>query len=422
MRIMSITAARPADKEDVVKVDVVTGACGFAGNYVVKRLLEKGRKVRATDLEQAYGARQSIEFREMLDVDYERDGVEWVPTDLTRPETLGPLFEKGDVGCLFHTASLYDYSAPWEALEKVNIVGVTNLLDAAMAGGIERMIHWSTCGVYGHSNFPGAYMDGRPWLPLAEFVWNVAIRPWEKEGEYTRPNRKPTNQPMTEDRPNPKNTAGTEPTGTRFSNEYSRSKWLQEQIVWRYHREKGLPVTVVRPAPIYGPGTTYGATGLIIAIAEGMLPMYPASSKFLLFGGNVHARDIARAAVFLAETPESIGEDYNIADSYLITHREAIETAVRLVGRRVHFFPFPILWWQKLVLGLAKSAAWFEKTFPDSYTRTRILDLGQIDYLTMGIWISNKKITDLGFEFEYADFRKGIADTVAWLILNGKIK
>ncbi len=64
---MSITAARPAEKEDVVKVDVVTGACGFAGNYVVKHLLEKGRKVRATDLEQAHGARQSIAFRESTD-------------------------------------------------------------------------------------------------------------------------------------------------------------------------------------------------------------------------------------------------------------------------------------------------------------------------------------------------------------------
>jgi nucleoside-diphosphate-sugar epimerase len=403
-----------------MKVDVVTGACGFAGNYVVKHLLEKGRKVRATDLAHAYSSPQSVEFRKILDIDYDRDGVEWVPSDLTKRETLDPLFE-GDVGTLFHTASLYDYSAPWELLEKVNIGGVTNLLDAAMDGGIERMIHWSTCGVFGHSNFPGQYIDGRPWLPMAEFIWNAFIRPWEKEGEYTRPARKLTNQPMTEDRSNPKNTPGLEPVGTRFSNEYSRSKWLQEQIVWRYHREKGLPVTVVRPAPIYGPGTTYGATGLVIAIAEGLLPFYPASSKFLLFGGNVHARDIARAAIFLSETPESIGEDYNVADSYLQTHREAIESTVRLLGRRVHFFPFPISWWQKLVLGMAISANWFEKKFPGRYTRTRIFDLGQIDYLTMGIWISNKKITDLGFEFEYADFNKGLADTVSWLILNNKI-
>ncbi len=405
-----------------MKVDVVTGACGFSGNYLVKHLLEKGRKVRATDLPGSLDTQQAEEFRRLLDVDYARDGVEWVPSDVTQPETLATLFGNGDVACLFHTASLYDYSAPWEALEKVNISGVRNLLDAAIEGGIERMLHWSTCGVYGHSNFPGAYLECRPWRPTVEFLWNVLVRPWQSDGSFKRPHRHPTNQPMTEDRSNPKNTDGLTPAGTDFSNEYGRSKWIQEQVVWKYHREKGLPVTVIRPAPIYGPGSYYGATGLIIAISEGLLPLYPAASKFLLFGGNVHARDLARAAVFLSERPETIGEDYNVADSYLLTHREAIESAVRLVGRRVHFLPVPMPLWQKFVIAAGKSALWLEQKFPESYTRSRVLDLGQLNYLTMGIWVSNRKIRDLGFEFEYADFKEGMADTVAWLILNGIIQ
>jgi len=405
-----------------MKVDVVTGACGFSGNYLVKHLLEKGRKVRATDLEKAYDDPQSVEFRQILDVDYERDRVEWVPADLTKKETLVPLFKKGDVGCLFHTASLYDYSAPWEALERINIHGVTNLLEAALEGGIDRMIHWSTCGIYGHSNFPGSYLEGRPFLSVKEFLWNQLVRPWKKDGTFKRPARKPTNQPMTEDRSTPKNTAGDTPTGTYFSNEYSRSKWKQEQIVWRCHREKGLPVTVVRPAPIYGPGSYYGVTGLIIALSEGLLTAYPAASRFLLFGGNVHALDMARAAVFLSERPDTIGEDYNVGDGCLLTHREAIESAVKLLGRRIYFIPgIPLLLWKNGVVAIGRLVLWLEKTFP-SYTRSRVLDMGQLDYLTLGIWISNKKIRDLGFEFKYADAREGLADTVAWLILNGKIQ
>ncbi|MBU4173443.1 MAG: NAD-dependent epimerase/dehydratase family protein [Actinobacteria bacterium] len=404
-----------------MKVDVVTGACGFSGNYVVKQLLEKGRKVRATDLESAYGDPKAVELREILDVDYERDGVEWVPSDLTRKETLEPLFE-GNVGCLFHTASLYDYSALWDALEKVNIDGVTNLLDAAVEGGVDRMIHWSTCGVYGHSYFPASHLDGRPHRSTVEFLWNVVVRPWSENGEYHRPGRHPTNQPMTEDRSNPKNTDGDTPTGTYFSNEYCRSKWIQEQIVWRYHREKGLPITVVRPAPIYGPGSEYGVTGLLVELSEGLLPLYPASSKFPIFGGNVHAQDVARAAVFLSEKPESIGEDYNLADGYIITHREAIEYSTQLLGRRVRFIPgIPLLLWQKVIMAVGKMAFWLESNYP-SYTRSRVLDLGQLNYLTMGIWVYNKKIRGLGFEFEYADFKKGLEDTVAWLILNGKIQ
>lgn len=404
-----------------MKVDVVTGACGFSGSYVIKELLKGGRKVRATDLENAYDHPKAVELRKILDLDYERDGVEWVPTDLTRRETLDALFE-GEVGCLFHTASLYDYSAPWEALEKVNIGGINNLLDAALSGGIERMIHWSTCGVFGHSYFNGSYQEGRPWLPAKEMLWNLLVRPWRSDRAFKRPRRHPNNQPMTEERSNPKNTAGDTPEGTWFSNEYSRSKWIQEQLVWRCHREQGLPVTVVRPAPIYGPGSEYGATGLMIELSEGLLPIYPAGSKWLLFGGNVHALDLARAVVFLSERPETVGEDYNVADSYLFTHREAIEFACRLLGRRCHFIPgIPMSLWQFLVQRAGLINLWLEKKYPQ-YTRSRVMDMGQLTYLTMGIWVSNRKLRSLGFEFVYADAREGLADTVAWLTENGRIQ
>lgn len=404
-----------------MKVDIVTGGCGLSGTYLVKHLVEKGRNVRATDLAGSYDSPKAQDLRRAVDLDFERDGVEWVPSDLTDKKTLGRLF-KGEIGCLYHTASLYDYSAPWEALEKVNILGVKNLLDAAEKGGIERMIHWSTCGVYGHPNFPGSYLEGNPHRTVQEFAWNVIVRPWQRDAEFKRPARKMTNQPMTERRSNPRNTEGDKPEKTYLSNEYSRSKWIQEQLVWKRHRENGLPVTVVRPAPIYGPGSDYGVTGLLIEMSEGLLPMYPAASKYLMFGGNVHARDMARAAAFLAETPRSIGEDYNVADSDLLTHREAIETASKLLARRVHFVPgMPLSLWQQIVKGVAAVNYALEDRFP-SYTRSRVLDKGQITYLTMGIWISNRKLRNLGFEFEYADFRDGLADTIAWLIEDGRIQ
>jgi len=150
--------------------------------------------------------------------------------------------------------------------------------------------------------------------------------------------------------------------------------------------------------------------------------MYPAGSKFLMFGGNIHARDMARAAAFLAERPEAIGEDYNVADSDLMTHREAIETAAKLLGRKVRFLPgMPMPLWQQFVKGVSAISYWLDDTF-DSYTRSRVLDKGQITYLTMGIWISNRKLKNLGFEFEYADFRDGLADTITWLIEDGKIQ
>jgi dihydroflavonol-4-reductase len=412
---------RAIQRGNKLKTDIVTGGCGLSGTYLVKHLLEKGRKVRATDLASSYDSAKAQDLRRAVDLDFERDGVQWVPSDLTEKKSLAPLF-KGEIGCLFHTASLYDYSAPWEALETVNIHGARNLLDAAQNGGVDRMVHWSTCGVYGHPHFPGSYLEGQVHRPMQEFLWNVLVRPWQGHPDFERPAKNPTNQPMMESRSNPKNTDGEKPEGTYFSNEYSRSKWIQEQLVWKAHRERGLPVTVVRPAPIYGPGSDYGVTGLLVELSEGLLPVYPAASKYLLFGGNVHARDMARAAVFLSDKSEAVGEDYNIADSHLLTHREAIETASKLLGRKVRFIPgMPLPLWQQLVKGTSALNYWLEDSF-SSYTRSRVLDRGQITYLTMGIWISNRKLKNLGFEFEYADFRDGLADTIAWLIEEGKIK
>ena len=131
---------------------------------------------------------------------------------------------------------------------------------------------------------------------------------------------------------------------------------------------------------------------------------------------------MARAAAFLSERKESIGEDYNVSDSHLLTHREAIESATRLLGRKVHFIPgMPLPLWQEFVKGVSTMSYWLDDKFP-KYTRSRVLDKGQITYLTMGIWISNRKLKDTGFVFEYPDCRDGLADTIAWLIDDGKIK
>ena len=44
------------------------------------------------------------------------------------------------------------------------------------------------------------------------------------------------------------------PFGKTFG-PYSRVKQLQEKMGWQYYKEKGLKLTVVRPANVYGPGS-----------------------------------------------------------------------------------------------------------------------------------------------------------------------
>ena len=206
-----------------MKPALVTGACGFCGGHMVKLLADEGVPVRATDLESAAGDPEVRFVQENLGIDFNRKGVEFVPSDLTDKASLKAAL-KG-VGTVYHTASLYDYSAPMEALEKVNLYGTTNLCEAMVEEGVDRVIHWSTAGVYGHPNPPRSFLNPfRVWYEMYDFFFG---RPFDKGRPYVRPQGHPTNQPFTEEGSTPLNTPGDQPKGTWLVNDYSITKWKQ---------------------------------------------------------------------------------------------------------------------------------------------------------------------------------------------------
>ncbi|MFQ6088940.1 MAG: NAD-dependent epimerase/dehydratase family protein [Candidatus Methanofastidiosia archaeon] len=117
------------------KKALVTGACGFVGTHMTKLLVEKGFRVRATDL---------------ADRRFEELGIEFMKADLTEKESLERVL--GEVDFIFHTAALFSYSASLEELERVNVLGVKNLYETALDFKVERIIHWSSAEVYGISS------------------------------------------------------------------------------------------------------------------------------------------------------------------------------------------------------------------------------------------------------------------------------
>jgi len=363
------------------KLNLVTGACGFCGSHVLKHLLDNGEEVIATDLDAAFENPKVQFVFKHIGLDLQHPRVRVIPADLTQAETLKPLFQH-PITHVFHTASLYNYSAPMDQLVKINIDGFSNLMAASRPADLQRFIHWSTCGVFGHP------------YPLTD----------KRRG----------NVPFTEESPSPKTEPfGVEqPTGTYLVNDYCVTKWKQEQMAWRAHREQGLPLTVIRPAPLYGPGSDYGHGGIIMSVHKGLLSAIPWDARNYITI-SVHVHDLARFAYWISRQDNAIGEDFNVLDDSVISHGDFIRYIALLLGHRIREFRgIKLTRVAKYALRLATAWRWVEKRY--GIPRPRMFEVGSASYIGSSYWISNRKTKDWGFAYRYPDVREGLRDTIEW--------
>jgi nucleoside-diphosphate-sugar epimerase len=364
------------------RVNLVTGALGFTGSYLLRELLADGQHVIGTDLPEAVNNAHDNEVYSSIGLDVDHPNLELLPSNLLEPESLEPLLER-DITHVFHTASLYDYSASMEKLRAVNVEGTANLLNKLDNRSLERFVHWSTCGVFGKPQTVAEAGDDTN-LPLNER------------------NPSPKNMPYNED-PYPE---------VKLANDYSVSKWEQEQMVWREHRENDLPLTVIRPAPIYGPGSNYGHGGIVLGVAYGLLPAIPKDAENYITT-SVHVEDVARFACHVAEREESLGEDYNVADNSIISYHEFLHYIAMLCGRTMYDVPLVRNTMIKpLFVGAAHAWNWLEKKF--GIPRVRVFEIQSAVYMSSSYWISNRKVLRTGFEFNYADVKDGLKDLMSW--------
>ena len=173
-------------------------------------------------------------------------------------------------------------------------------------------------------------------------------------------------------------------------------------VDWRVMGDQGLAATIVRPGLVYGPRGRHGVGRLIEGLA--MAPIVPIPVNLRNPLAVVHVRDVARAALFLARHKGAVEGDYTVVDSSDATVAELIRFGAATLNR---------------------------PTFP-AFVPSRLADLGgravgllggrgTMECFLADLHSDNRKLLDLGFTFEYPDFRKGIVETIDWFRREGII-
>lgn len=254
---------------------LVTGAGGFIGSHLVERLVLDGADVRAFV---HYNSRGEWGHLESATGDV-REAIEVVAGEVQDSFSVA----RAVTGCevVFHLAALigipYSYKAPKSYVD-TNLLGTLNVLEAARAAGVARVVHTSTSETYG-----------------------TAL--------YT---------PIDEDHP------------LQAQSPYSASKIAADKLAESYVRSFAMPITTVRPFNTFGPRQSLRAiipTIMAQALAGGEVRV----GSVTPVRDFTFVEDTARAFAAVASIPDTAGETLNVGSGRGIAIGALAELILELV-------------------------------------------------------------------------------------------
>lgn len=253
---------------------LITGSNGFLGTVLAERLLARGtRGARCLVRQGSDRARLDA-----LQAAHPEARMEIVTGSLSSPEAVLPALDGVDT--VYHLAAGLRGTAADLFLSSV--VTSKNLLEAVVRRGGIKIVLVSSFGVYGTADLPpGAVVN-----------------------EETPLERHPERRDA-----------------------YSYAKLRQEQLFFEYQERHGIPLVVLRPGVIYGPGGSPFSARLGLSIG---------GVFFHLGGRNLlplsYVENCAEAIAVAGESDTAIGQVYNVHDDDLPTCAQYLRRYRREVG------------------------------------------------------------------------------------------
>ena len=120
--------------------------------------------------------------------------------------------------------------------------------------------------------------------------------------------------------------------------EYAKNKIEAEDLLLQRHRERGLPVTIVRPTHVYGPlNTRNNETFFFDRLVRGRPVLLPGPGGWLRQFG--HVEDLADAMAAMLGEPAAHGRAYNLTGEEAITQAGFVELIADVMKRPCTLVP-----------------------------------------------------------------------------------
>lgn len=212
---------------------LVTGATGFLGSHLCKKLIDEGLELIIT-------SRSQSDLSDLEGLKFEQ-----VTADVTNLESL--LRYTKNIDSVFHLAGLVGYSrAQRSSMENVNVIGTKNVVEACIKNKVRRLVHMSSVVAV------GASFDGK--------------NPLNETSEYNI---------------------------THLNLGYFETKRQAELLVKKAVTDRNLDAVILNPSTIYGPGDAKkGSRKTQLKVAQGKFPFYTSGGANVV---NVH--DVVEATV-----------------------------------------------------------------------------------------------------------------------------